>query len=207
MSRGRRRPPRPVGLDRITGHGGDDVAGAHDKGAARRWNDDPGAESARLGRAAVALACAGAGIGLVWGLSWVLWALSGAGPSVPVTGILGGVLVGMLAGLGVAAVLLVPVLVAAALGGRRLAGRRRAQRLWGGGVGLLAGFLGLWGPSSSWPPGGRWPSSPGRPGCSRWPPERSSRRGSSTAGRGEVLPFAESVAMRGDGVASPRVAP
>ncbi|AOG28014.1 hypothetical protein [Cutibacterium avidum] len=145
MSRGRRRPPRPVGLDRITGHGGDDVAGAHDKGAARRWNDDPGAESARLGRAAVALACAGAGIGLVWGLSWVLWALSGAGPSVPVTGILGGVLVGMLAGLGVAAVLLVPVLVAAALGGRRLAGRRRAQRLWGGGVGLLAGFLRLWG--------------------------------------------------------------
>lgn len=71
----------------------------------------------------------------MWGLSWVLWALSGAGPSVPVTGILGGVLVGMLAGLG----------VAAALGGRRLAGRRRAQRLWGGGVGLLAGFLGLWG--------------------------------------------------------------
>lgn len=98
--------------------------------------DPIGGESARVGRAAGSLVLASAAVGLVWGITLAVWTASGPDASgapagLPARGWLGGLLVGLLCGAGVAVVCLIPVLLCAALGGSRMLGRRRLQQVAG----------------------------------------------------------------------------
>lgn len=106
-------------------------------------------ESGRVGRSAGALTLASCLVGLVWGLTLAIWTASGPDVSgasgLPVRGWAGGLLIGLLCGAGVAVVLLLPVLLAAALTGWRLEGRPARQRIAGAVVavaGLAVAALG-----------------------------------------------------------------
>lgn len=106
--------------------------------------DPIGGESVRVGRAAGGLVLAAVASGLVWGLSLAIWSSMGTGSAgdagtLSARGWLGGLLLGLLCGAGVAVVCLIPVLLCAALSGSRLVGRRRQQRL----AGVLVALLGL----------------------------------------------------------------
>lgn len=118
--------------------------------------DDPGAEidrgteSARVARSAAALVVCMVLTGLVWGVSLAVWAttgptLDGSRARLGARGWGGGLLIGMVYGLGIAAVLIVPVVIVAALAGGRLMGRRRAQHVTGAVCGLVAVLLGAMG--------------------------------------------------------------
>lgn len=102
-------------------------------------------ESARVGRSAGAFIATMAITGLAWGLGLAIWAVTpgadGFGGPMPARGWVGSLLVGLLYGMGVAVILIVPVVLLAALLGARLK-RRSGQRLAGGIVGGLAVFLG-----------------------------------------------------------------
>ncbi|WCC79921.1 hypothetical protein O6R08_10825 [Cutibacterium equinum] len=102
-------------------------------------------ESARVGRAAAAFVAAMAITGLVWGLGLAIWAVTpgknGTGGTMPVRGWFGSLLVGVLYAMGVAVILIVPVVLLAALLGARLE-QRRSQRCAGGIVGAVTVLLG-----------------------------------------------------------------
>ena len=106
-------------------------------------------ESARVGRSAGAFVAVMAITGLVWGLSLAIWAVTpganGTSGTMPVRGWFGSLLVGLLYAMGVAVILIIPVVLQAALLGARLE-QRRSQRLAGGIVGgatVLLGAAGL----------------------------------------------------------------
>lgn len=91
-------------------------------------------ESARVGRSAGAFVAVMAITGLVWGLSLAIWAVTpganGTSGTMPVRGWFGSLLVGLLYAMGVAVILIIPVVLQAALLGARLE-QRRSQRLAG----------------------------------------------------------------------------
>ena len=107
-------------------------------------------ESARVSRSAGVFVAVMAITGLVWGLSLAIWAVTpgadGTSGTMPARGWFGSLLVGLLYAMGVAVILIIPVVLLAALLGARLE-RRRSQRLAGGivgGVTVLLGGAGLY---------------------------------------------------------------
>ena len=102
-------------------------------------------ESARVSRSAGVFVAVMAITGLVWGLSLAIWAVTpgadGTSGTMPARGWFGSLLVGLLYAMGVAVILIIPVVLLAALLGARLE-RRRSQRLAGGIVRLDTGVLG-----------------------------------------------------------------
>ena len=100
-------------------------------------------ESARVSRSAGVFVAVMAITGLVWGLSLAIWAVTpgadGTSGTMPARGWFGSLLVGLLYAMGVAVILIIPVVLLAALLGARLE-RRRSQRLAGG---IVAGLYAL----------------------------------------------------------------